>query len=181
MAERAKVCDKSFIYANGDEAAPTGTQFKFVNGQILTVNLADLDSEMVANLTCHGIGQKVGDAYAGAKGNVDEAIESASAVIERLLSGDWAAEREAAGPSPNMVAEAVIAAKTAAGIEFDIEATRAKYVGKDTADARKRALENVDVKAHYERLRAEAAAQRAAKAAEAAKATAGGGGSVADL
>lgn len=181
MAERAKVCDKSFIYANGDESAPTGVQFKFVNGQVLSINLPDLDQEMIANLACHGAGQKVGDAYAGCKGNVDDAIESASAVIERLLSGDWAAEREAAGPSPNMVAEAVIAAKTAAGIAFDVEATRTKYVGKDTAEARKRALENVDVKAHYERLRAEAAAKRAADAAEKAKAGSGAGASVADL
>lgn len=157
MAERAKVLDKS---TNDDRSIVT---IKFLeSGEELHIKVGELNADIQARLICHGLEQKLGDAAAGKQG--DEAFDGVMAVYERLIAGDWAKAREAAGPRPSMVAQAVINAKKAAGQAVDEAATLAKYTGKDSADARKNALANPAVKAAYEALRLEAATKRAAEA-----------------
>jgi hypothetical protein len=157
MAERAKVLDKS------TNDARTEVTIKFLeSGEILNVKVGELNTDMQARLICHGLEQKLGDAAAGKSG--DEAFEAVMAVYERLIAGDWAKAREAAGPRPSMVAQAVINAKVAAGQTVDEKATLAKYTGADSAEARKMALANPAVRAAYEALRLEAAQKRAAEA-----------------
>lgn len=164
--EKLKVCKKSFDEKSGI------VSFAFVNDTTLTLDTSKLSSEVSTRALGHGLLQKIGDAYAGAKGDVNEAIESAQSVIEQLLAGEWMGEREAAGPQPSLVAEAVVRAKTKAGQTFDEAATRAKYTGKDSKPNRDAALKNPAVAAEYEGIRAENAAKRATEAAAKASAVA---------
>lgn len=171
--ERQKVCKKEILFANVDgNEMPAGVKFKFTDGTVLQVNNDELSEYVREYAIAHGVSSRVGDGYAGVKGDVGEAIENAQSLIEVLRSGAWAGERESAGPRPSLVAEAVVAAKRKAGNTFDEEATRQKYLGKDATALRKNALENPQVKAEFERLRAEAAAERAKEAAAKAASTA---------
>jgi hypothetical protein len=141
----------------------------FTGGHVITARFADFPENIKTALGLHGLNQKLGDSYAGSKGDVDDAIESAQSVLEQLLAGEWSKTREAAGPRPSMVADAVVNTLRANGHVFADEAaeaaTRAKYMGKDSAANRKNALENKQVKTEYEKLRV-AAAQARLEAAE---------------
>lgn len=151
-----------------------GIRFDFANGKALTISLADLPREIIAIAATRGIAEKVRDTFAGSE-SVGDAMEEAESIVERLLAGEWLAEREAAGPRPSMVVDAIIAAFADAGKTVARDAVMAKYTGKGTEEARKTALKNPQVKAHFERLRAEAAAKRAEEAQKAASGTAAEG------
>lgn len=170
--ERNKVAKKVIPVDNSGNV--TGTlKFNFTDGNVVEFDLAKVSDAIKTRLAYHGAGQKIGDSFSSAKGDVAEAIENATAIVEMLYGGEWSAERESAGPRPSLVADAVIAAKRAGGLPVDEEAIKAKYLGKDGAAHRKTALDNKQVKAEYERLKLEAQQARAKEAADAA-ASAGG-------
>ena len=148
----------------------SGIDFNFANGQTRAFDLAKVPTDSVAYVRglLNGFSQKIGDDYAGVGGDIEEAIENTESMIERLYGGEWGAEREPAGPRPSLVADAVVRVARAEGKTFDETVTRAKYIGKDAADQRKRALANPKVKAAYDAIRAEAMAARAAESAKAA-------------
>lgn len=135
-------------------------------GETIEINVAGLSPEIKAQALCHGLLQKIGDTAAGKSG--DDAAEAVMAIVERIKAGDWNVAGEA-GPRPTLVAEAVMDVATADGVTFDREAVIAKYTGKDGEPARKKALGNPAVRAAYEKRRADAAVERAAKMAEKAK------------
>ena len=114
-----------------------------------------------------GMLQKIGDACTKQAG--DEITETVQTMHERLVEGSWVIRRgSGAGPRPTMLLNAIMEAFKAAGGE-DTEEAREFYKGQIATDEGKTAALNTpQVKAIYERLRAEAAADRAAKAAEAA-------------
>lgn len=74
----------------------SGVDFNSADGRSVSVETAELSEDMITNLVVHGILQKVGDSYAGAK-TVEEAFEKCSALVERLLAGDWKTVRASGG------------------------------------------------------------------------------------
>lgn len=163
--------------------------FNFASDEFdnVTLNLSDFEP-IHAQLALHGLSQKVGDSYAAAKGTpASDRHESFLAMVERLKSGDWVAEGKSAGPRPSMVAMAVMAFLADNGVVVNPatlpkkatdeereaaqtawDAKHADVIEKVKGEGREKALANAAIKAQYERLRAEAAAARAAKATEAA-------------
>jgi hypothetical protein len=160
--KRASVAKKS--YAEDGSAAT----FTFANGHVLTVALADIPAAIQARLVLHGLGQKVGDAYAGVKGIVDDAIENAEAIVEMLKNGEWTERAEGVGPRPSMVADAIVAALVKQG--ETVNETRAATIREKVKDkaTREGALKNPLIKAVYEQMRLEKAAERVREAEKAA-------------
>jgi hypothetical protein len=89
MSERKKVASK--------EVTESGVEITFSNEETLSVGLSDLSEEIVKQLALHGLSQKLGDSYAGSKGDAGEAVKMARAVADRLKSGEWTAKRESSG------------------------------------------------------------------------------------
>lgn len=143
--------------------------FAFEGGGTYVVKASDFPEAIHAGMLLHGAGQKLRDTYAGDE-SVADAEESFGIMLERLKNGEWVSERTGLGPSPVLLIEAIKAAKAEAGQPFDEAAAKEKY---KTKEMREKALGVAVVKAHYERLRAERAAAKAAQAQEAAKKDAG--------
>src|SRR5215471_7785826 len=164
---KSEKCKKTYITNTGERGKSwtidaVSLEFKFAGGGTYVRSPSDYP-EVLKGLAFFGISEKLGNSYAGAD-TAGEAEESFLSMDEQLKAGDWLAEREA-GERPSMVADAVIAAKRAAGHTFDEEATRAKYTGKGSAENRKTALANKAVRAEFDRLVAENAAKKAAESA----------------
>jgi hypothetical protein len=162
--EKVKLTDK-----------PTDVAFVFANGEAASFTIRDLSNEIRAIATVRGLAEKVRDTYAGAE-TVDEAYDLCTDMIGRLQEGEWMSAREGGGPRMTMLLSAIKEVKEAAGLPFDLEESRAKYVAteedtdevrKAKTEARKSAAANPKVAAVLERLKAEAAAKRAEKAAPA--------------
>lgn len=176
MAERNKIATK----AVDDKDAPTSVVFKFANGVVLNATGISLDPKFDElgitgrRLFLHGLAQKIGDEYANSEGNVDNAVDWAQAMYERLQSGEWSEARQGGGGvMPSLVVEAVERTLEERGVVVD-EATKvkltAKYSGKDSKPARDKALTDDMVNKHYEAIKSERAAARALKAKEKADA-----------
>lgn len=140
-------------------------QLSFIGtGQTIKVALTDLNDAIMRRAALHGLAQKIGDAAAGKKG--EEAYEACLTVYERVMGGEWSKPSEKGeGTRPSMVLEAIVRAFTKSGKAFDLEALKAKYTGEGSEELRKTALQVPQVKAEYDAIRAEAAAERAAKSA----------------
>lgn len=123
------------------------------------VSLPDVKA-VLTHLALHGLSQKLGDTYAGVKGDWAEGRARLVDALERLKKGEWTKAREAGGPSTALVVEAI-----------------ARLKGKDTSEVQEvwnglgdevkkgiRAKE--DVKAMVATISAERAQARAAKAKE---------------
>lgn len=174
MAEKAKVCNKVFILSGGEEtnnATPDAEAvvFRFVNGNNHTVHLEDFPEHIRNALMWHGISAKLGDVYAGSKGDADLAEETFLTAYERLVGGDWMKAREGVGARPSLVVEAIVAALEKAGEEVSDarrEAIREKCKDKATRDA---AIEDPAIKVEYERIKLDRQKEREKAAREAAK------------
>jgi hypothetical protein len=166
---REKIAKKVYVLENGDEAAHASPdvshlEFRFESGDTIIVRLEDIDNGCRTAAAWHGISQKLGDTYAGK--DAAEAAEEVQSLLERLQSGDWIKAREGGGPRPTLVIEAIVCALIDNGEEVSDE-RRATIAAKvNTPTERKRALKQPAVQAHFERLKAERAADKAAKAAE---------------
>lgn len=174
---KTSICSKSFVRTTGETGRhATGdvesVVFTFADDTKMSIAIDSLPESIGVAAMAHGIAQKVGDAYASAKKADDPlawAKEQAETVIDNLKQGVWITVREGAGaPRVSMLLLAMEARADELGKAFDATAQQAKLVHKETgADYRKRVMANAGVKAHYERLRAEAQAARAAAAAAA--------------
>lgn len=136
--------------------------FTFGNGVTLEVDSNTLSTEMQKQLMLHGISQKVGDSYAGAKGDYDKAVEAAKGVIDQLTQGVWRAGRGEGEARPRL-GELAAAIARIKGVDYD-KAMAA--VEKATDEQRKAWRGNVKVKATIAQIRAEAAAKALEQAAE---------------
>lgn len=177
MAEstRTKISSNVYVTKAGEvhknpvpEAKTVRTVFS--NGEEHDINLSDLSKEMLACAALQGLSIKVQRAFASANGSVDDAVEAYLTVRENLLAGTWNTKREGAGPRLSILAEAIAAALEEKGQTVD-DARMASIVAKlsdESGDAKELAMKDLKVKAHYERIKAERAAERASKAAEAA-------------
>lgn len=139
-----KFCDKNW----GDDGVVT---FKFGNGTALSFDTNKCNDETKLDLRCHGASQKIGDSFAGVKGNYAEGVANAQKVIDQLYAGEWAADREGGAPRLAELAEAIARIK---GI--DLEKTKAA-VEKATDEQRSQWRSNAKVKATIAAIRAEKA------------------------
>ncbi len=173
MAEKISVCKKVYVAKDGTEtrsATPDAVelQFQFQNGNTHSVKLTDHPGDILSCLTFFGISEKYGNAYAGAKGDAGDAEEKFLSMQEQLRGGTWV-EKAEAGPRPSLIADAIIAALTAAGEKVDdarAASVREKVKDKATRDG---ALKDPVIKAEYEAIKAARAALRAKEAAKVAK------------
>lgn len=103
-----------------------GARFDFVNGETRTVTLDDMQA-VASYAACHGLVQKIGDEWAGAKdagGNpagVEDVVLIADEIISRLAKGDWFTERK--GGESLAGASVVIQALVAISQEADPNGT----------------------------------------------------------
>jgi hypothetical protein len=169
MAQRAKIAAREYTdsakeVSRGVPADPELLTFNFENGETLECVPTSLPLEMQIRLMWHGCSQKVGDSFATAKGDVDKAYEEAGSVWEQLMGGTWTERAGGAGARPSMVADAIIAVNIAQGRtptpeqELDI---RERVKIKEQKDG---ALGDPDIRAEYEKIKADRAAERAANA-----------------
>lgn len=144
-AKKVKFCDKSW-----DETGVV--TFTFGNGTKLEFDSNKVDAQTQLDLRCHGASQKIGDSFAGAKGNFAEGIANAQAVIDQLYAGQWNADREGGAPRLAELAEAIARIK-------GVEVSKAmEAVEKGTDEQRKAWRSNAKVKSVIAQLRAEKAA-----------------------
>ncbi len=169
---RESIAKKIYVDAEGNESSHAGPnvvslRFDFSDGTNISVSKENVGATCQIASFWHGLAQKLGDTYAGK--TVSEAIDAVETVLERLAADDWVKAREGAGARPSLVVDAIIAALIAAGQSVNDE-RRASITAKtkDKAD-RDSALGNPVIKAAYEKIKADRAAERASKAADAAR------------
>lgn len=141
-------------------------EFQFANGNTHTVVATDLPENVQRCALWHGISQKLGDEYSGAK-TADEAEEAFLALLERLTDGDWATERAEAGPRTSLIFEAICIAYERAGKPLTDEQKTEKREALKDAATRKAAQEHPAIAAVYLELQAQRAVEKANKAREA--------------
>lgn len=137
MGERAeRVCERDYDLDKKE------VYFKFSNGKVLTMPVGELNTETQVNLMLHGTVQKVGDSFAGAKGDVAKAVAAAQETWDQLKSGVWAAPREGfGGVRIGLLADAIARIKKA-----KVEDVRAALeIPEDASEEKK--------KAHSEKLK----------------------------
>jgi hypothetical protein len=145
---KVKFCDKDYDLDTKE------VFFKFGNGTELKLETSRVPEETRIQLMLHGASQKVGDSFAGVKGNFAEGIGNAQDVIDQLYAGVWKADREGdARPRLAELAEAIARIK-----QVPIESATAA-VEKGTDDQRKTWRSNAKVKAVIAQIRAEKAAK----------------------
>lgn len=138
------------------EGIPIGVRFDFVNGETRTTLLADLPPYVKAYSAAHGVSQKTGDEWAGAKdaaGNpagVDDIVLIYEDITARLKADDWFTERK--GGESLAGASVVIQALVAISREADPAGT-----GKTAAEVKA----FLDKKLESLKKDAEAAGQKA--------------------
>jgi hypothetical protein len=148
----------------------SGVDFNFSEGTVLSMLVADVPEALRPRLICHGLSQKIGDSYAGAAGNVADAIDWAQTTIELLTSGEWSERKEGAVARPSRIVKAAMLAYQEAGKPVDEAAIMEK--AKDKA-WREKAMTNAAIKAIYDRLVVEEAQAKAALSAAAAASATG--------
>lgn len=153
---KPKFAEKEYDLDTGE------VSFTFGNGKSLSLNVNELAPEIQKQLMLHGAAQKIGDSYAGAKGNYADALEAASGVIEQLKQGIWRAARGEGDARPRLaeLAEAIARIK-----QVELEKATAA-VEKATDDQRKTWRSNAKVKAVIAQIRAEKAAKALEEAGE---------------
>lgn len=134
----------------------------FGNGEVVAISLDEIPEELHRELAMHGLSQKIGDSYAGAKGNFESAIASASGVIEQLKNGEWKATR-AAGESKPRIGELAAAVSRVKKIG---EAEALALIDKLDDDAKKAVRNHPAIKLAIQELRTEKAKAAAEKAGE---------------
>lgn len=184
MATRKAIANKFYVDSNGDKknTAPEDTveigfdvydpsgakdaEDRPVVVKTITAKLKDFPKSILTQSMAMGLLQKIGDAYAG---KADEATEIIETMIERLMEGDWVLTgKGGVGPQPSMLLDAIIQVLASKGVA-ETDELRAKVKESiKTSEQKQEALNNPEVKAAFEQLKAAKAAERAAEAAKAA-------------
>lgn len=161
------------VYPEGlpNAGQPTGViQFTFEDNTVQTIDVNTLNDATKFRAMVHGVSQKIGDSYAGAKAEENPlafAKAAAQETIAQVLRGDWRAARES-GPR---VTDLAVAASRVAGqtLEAAIE-----WLGTLDETQTKEFRNKPKIKAALAQIGAEKAIAKAAKmqaAADAAEAT----------
>lgn len=150
--KKPKFCDKEYDMDTGL------LELTFGNGKKLEFDSNKISDEMKKQLMLHGASQKIGDSFAGVKGNFVEGIQNAQDTIDQLYAGVWKADRE--GDARPRLAELAAAIARIKNVALE-QATAA--VEKGTDDQRKQWRSNAKVKAVIAQIRAEKAAEALAE------------------
>lgn len=161
MAEASAAAKPQFASKEYDMDTGVVT-ITFGNGKVVEGDSNQFSDEIRKQLMLHGLSQKMGDSYAGAKGNYAEAIQSVEDVVEQLRAGVWRAARGEGDARPRLaeLAEAIARIKS-----VPVEAATAA-VEKATDDQRKTWRSNAKVRAVIAQIRAEKAAKALEEAGE---------------
>lgn len=164
MAE-AQATESKVKFAAKEYDLDTGEYvITFGDGTVLMQNVDQLPDEMKRNLMFHGYGQKVGDSYAGAKGDYSKAKQAANDVIEQLKNGDWRAGRDGEGrPRLGELADAIARVKGIPAEQARTAVDAAAALDGDEA-AKKAGAEKLKVWRAHPKIKAALAALRAEKA-----------------
>lgn len=90
-----KVATKTHLHDGSGNA--TGVLFEFNDGSEIRASLSQLSDKMIDELAVHGLKQKIGDSYAGCKGDGRLAATLAKQVYDNLQNGIWATRVSNAG------------------------------------------------------------------------------------
>lgn len=134
----------------------------FGNGDTLSIALSDIPEELHADLALHGLSQKIGDAYAGAKGDYAFAFAAASKVAEQLKNGEFRASR-GSGESKPRVSELAAAVSRVKDISLEEALTILENLDDD---AKKAVRNHPQVKLAIQQIRLEKASKEAEKAGD---------------
>lgn len=168
---------KVYSYLDGTEGRrvkPDATHLEFRtvpdDGPYEVLGVVDFSKVEDAAYNCamrHGVSQRFGDTYAGAKTkglSADDISEMLGSLTELVEAGTWAVEGEAAGPRISLIFEAIVAAKTAQGAPIDEDAIRANI----KKNGVKAALAVPAIRAEYDRIRLERLTAKAGASTKAA-------------
>lgn len=134
-----------------DETGIVAITFSDPSNTVVELDTSKCSDEIRTLLMLHGASQKIGDSYAGVKGNFGEGINNAKAVVQQLLAGEWKATGEERGPRLQELAEAIARIK-GAPVEAALKAVEAA-----TDEQRASWRSNAQVKAAIAQGRAEKA------------------------
>ena len=135
------------------EGCPLAVVVTFDNGTSVRLPLAALSPEILNEALAHGLSQKLGDSYSGAKGDTAWAQAQCEATVESLVAGDW--NRRGAGGDVDL-ASALIALFP----DREPDEVREK-VSAMSPDDRSAMSRQPSVKAELARIRAERLATKA--------------------
>ena len=177
VSKRAAKCSRTFRDSKGEQTSRASADTRAViftfagTNKILEMALDDLPEAILRAAAAFGINTSVGNTFGGTP-DADEAFELAESRWERLKEGEWSAERGESGPRTGDLVAAAKAAKTKAGATFN----EADFLEKLRSGAltREKVTSIPAIKAELDAIRLQRMQERAAKSAEAAKATAGG-------
>lgn len=141
--------------------------FSFEDGTDVVVKLDDMPEDIKEKLALHGISQKLGDSYAGAKAATEgtdidpndwakQQVEQGKAQLE---SGDWTVRTGAGSPGITDLARAL------AEVGGVTEERAAEIVKESDKEEKKQLRAHPDIAAVLTRLKAERAQQKAEQAA----------------
>lgn len=152
-AKAPKFCEKDWDDAF-ESVEKTTLYLRFRDGTVLEFDIAQVEDELTRHrLMMHGASQKIGDSFAGVKGNFAEGKANAQGVIDLLYRGEWSEEREGGGPRLGELSEAISRIK---GVE--LEKVR-KVVEDATPEERASWRSNNEVKKMVAQIRLEKAQQ----------------------
>ena len=112
MATKSQIAERELIMNDAGETV--GWRFTFTNGNVFEADVADLSEAILFRYAVHGVGQKLGDSYAGAKTKgltVDECEAGIRELWKASLNGNFNLSRTVGGK----LLEAFIRVATAAG------------------------------------------------------------------
>lgn len=150
-----KVKKPSFCEKDWDDAFEGNGSvlyLNFANGKKLEFDLEKVNGETQRRLALHGASQKIGDSFAGVKGNFATGIGNAEKVISQLYAGEWEGEREGGGPRLAELSAAIARIKN---VPVEKAAAAVEKASKEQRDGWR---SNAQVKAMVAQIRAEKAA-----------------------
>lgn len=149
---RENAVAKKVVLMDTEGKLPVGVRVTFSNGKAVEVVFEDLSPEMLTRLAAHGLSQKLGDSFAGAKGDAGLAHAQCQIVADALHAGDWTTRGEGDG------GDFVIAMANLTKVDADAVRAKLKTLDEDAIKALKA---RKDVKAEMARLKAERLAEKA--------------------
>lgn len=187
------ICDKVYVDKEGkeyrnlpeDPSVIVGRRFKFSNGETRLVEPKGFPKNILHGAVLTGLGYVGAASLNNADGDVAEAVKLFDRRMALLAEGQWASRPEGGGGGrDSIIVEAVLAAAEEAGRSPDPDKVRDYFLASDieveegdkeaekarNAERSKRKAEfrkRADVERHYQRIRAERAAEAAAKAGKA--------------
>lgn len=107
-----KAAIKATVTGEGSNAI---LQLNFAHGRTLSIQAADLSTDILNQALLHGLKQKLVDAAAisrnaatGQSATIEDKYEAVKAVFDRLHGGEWNATREGGGVTGGLLLKALV-------------------------------------------------------------------------